>query len=43
MKTSTPHDVPVHMLDNPERYITKAGSRLPELRSNPHFEYFYGL
>lgn len=25
MKTSTPHGVPAHMLDNPEQYITKAG------------------
>ena len=28
MKTSTPHDVPAHMLDNPEQYITKAGKLL---------------
>ena len=25
MKMSTPHDVPTHMLENPEQYITKAG------------------
>lgn len=25
MKTSTPHNVPTHMLENPERYITKSG------------------
>ena len=25
MKTSTPHGVPAHMLDNLEQYITKAG------------------
>ena len=25
MKMSTPHDKPTHMLDNPEKYITKAG------------------
>lgn len=25
MKISTPHDVPTHMLDNPEQYITKVG------------------
>lgn len=25
MKTSTPHNVPTHMLDNPEQYITKSG------------------
>lgn len=25
MKVSTPHDVPTHMLDNPEQYITKVG------------------
>lgn len=25
MKMSTPHDVPTHMLDNPEHYITKVG------------------
>lgn len=26
MKVSTPHDVPTHMLENPEQYITKVGS-----------------
>ena len=26
MKMSTPHNVPTHMLENPEQYITKAGS-----------------
>ena len=25
MKMSTPHDVPTHMLDNPDQYITKTG------------------
>ena len=25
MKMSTPHDVPTHMLENPDRYITKVG------------------
>lgn len=25
MKISTPHDVPTHMLENPEQYITKVG------------------
>ena len=25
MKMSTPHDVPTHMLENPEQYITKSG------------------
>lgn len=25
MKMSTPHNVPTHMLENPERYITKSG------------------
>ena len=25
MKMSTPHDVPTHMLENPEEYITKVG------------------
>lgn len=25
MKVCTPHDVPTHMLDNPEQYITKVG------------------
>lgn len=25
MKMNTPHNVPTHMLDNPEQYITKAG------------------
>lgn len=25
MKMSTPHDVPTHMLDNPEQYITRMG------------------
>lgn len=28
MKMSTPHDVPTHMLDNPEQYITKVGGFL---------------
>ncbi len=28
MKMSTPHNVPTHMLDNPEQYITKAGKFL---------------
>lgn len=26
MKMSTPHDVPTHMLENPEQYITKTGA-----------------
>ncbi|PWM20836.1 MAG: lipid carrier--UDP-N-acetylgalactosaminyltransferase [Collinsella tanakaei] len=25
MKTSTPHDMPTHLLENPEQYITKVG------------------
>lgn len=28
MKMCTPHDVPTHMLDNPEQYITKVGKVL---------------
>lgn len=28
MKMCTPHDVPTHMLDNPEQYITKVGKFL---------------
>jgi O-antigen biosynthesis protein WbqP len=28
MKTSTPHDVPTHMLDDPEQYITRVGKFL---------------
>ncbi len=28
MKTSTPHDVPTHLLENPEQYITKVGKFL---------------
>ena len=28
MKMSTPHDVPTHMLENPEQYITKVGKLL---------------
>lgn len=28
MKMCTPHDVPTHMLDNPEQYITKVGKWL---------------
>ncbi len=28
MKTSTPHDMPTHMLENPEQYITKIGKIL---------------
>jgi len=30
MKMSTPHDVPTHMLDNPEQYITRVGKFLRE-------------
>lgn len=30
MKMSTPHDVPTHMLDNPEQYITSVGKFLRE-------------
>ena len=28
MKMSTPHDIPTHMLDNPEQYITRVGKLL---------------
>lgn len=28
MKTSTPHDMPTHMLENPQQYITKVGGFL---------------
>lgn len=28
MKVSTPHDVPTHMLENPEQYITRVGAFL---------------
>ncbi len=28
MKMSTPHDVPTHLLENPEQYITKVGNFL---------------
>lgn len=28
MKTSTPHDMPTHLLENPEQYITKVGNFL---------------
>ncbi|MCQ2440826.1 MAG: sugar transferase [Clostridia bacterium] len=28
MKVSTPHDVPTHLLENPEQYITRAGKAL---------------
>ena len=28
MKMSTPHDMPTHMLQNPEQYITKVGGFL---------------
>lgn len=28
MKMSTPHDIPTHMLENPEQYITKVGGFL---------------
>lgn len=30
MKMSTPHDVPTHMLDDPEQYITRTGKFLRE-------------
>lgn len=28
MRTDTPHDKPTHLLENPDQYITKVGSRL---------------
>lgn len=28
MKTSTPHDIPTHLLDDPDRYITRVGRLL---------------
>ena len=28
MKTSTPHDMPTHLLENPEQYITRVGKFL---------------
>lgn len=28
MSVNTPHDVPTHLLENPDQYITKVGSRL---------------
>lgn len=28
MKMCTPHDIPTHLLENPEQYITRMGSRL---------------
>lgn len=28
MKTNTPKDVPTHLLENPDQYITRMGSRL---------------
>lgn len=31
MKMSTPHDVPTHMLENPEQYITRVGKVLRKL------------
>lgn len=31
MKVSTPHDVPTHMLENPESYITKVGKWLRKM------------
>lgn len=31
MKVSTPHDVPTHMLENPESYITKVGRFLRKM------------
>ena len=31
MKMSTPHDVPTHMLENPESYITRVGKVLRKL------------
>ena len=31
MKMSTPHDMPTHMLDNPEQYITRVGKILRKL------------
>lgn len=31
MKMSTPHDIPTHMLENPEQYITRVGKVLRKL------------
>lgn len=31
MKMSTPHDVPTHMLENPEQYITRVGKFLRKM------------
>ena len=48
MKMSTPHDVPTHMLDNPEQYITRVGMRLVPVKPKKYGlvttgnEVFYG-
>ena len=45
MKMSTPHDMPTHMLENPEQYITKVGkfSRKTSLDELPQiFNIFAG-
>lgn len=40
MKTSTPHDIPTHMLDNPDQYITRVG-RLLRKTSWDEFPQFF--
>ena len=38
MKMCTPHDIPTHLLENPEQYITRMGKllELPLSKSFPH-------
>lgn len=41
MKMSTPHDVPTHMLENPEQYITKVGGILRKTSGDELLQIFH--
>lgn len=43
MKMSTPHDVPTHMLENPEQYITKVGRFLRKSSGDELLQIFHIL
>lgn len=41
MKMSTPHDVPTHLLDNPEQYITRIGRVLRKTSADELLQIFH--
>lgn len=43
MKMSTPHDVPTHMLESPEQYITKVGGFLRKTSGDELLQIFHIL